>query len=89
MKTLMDKEFTKRTGVVFMAGFLAAFVLLGLLGADLVQDTPGPFQISAAEGPVVYIVDTRTGHTWMRSGAVWRDLGTPEEPEYESEHLSR
>lgn len=83
MKILRNKELTGRMGIVFAAGFCGGLLVMSLLGADLVQDTPGPFQISAAEGPVVYIVDTRTGQVWMRSSTTLRYLGTPEDPELE------
>ena len=88
METKRNNRFPIRIGL-FLAGGLAGAMLLMLLGADLVQTTQGPYQISASEGESVFIVDTRNGHVWQRQSTFWRDFGTPDDPEYKSRQVSR
>jgi hypothetical protein len=90
METGLKRALPIRMGLVFAAGFACALLTVLLAGADLIQDSPGPYQVSAssADGGV-FVLDTRTGHLWQWTGEVWRPLGPPKEPAYESGPLSR
>ena len=78
--------------VWFVLGFAGAVVLMTSAGSGENQPAPavGTYRIETVEGgQSVYLLDTRTGHLWLRSAMIYQDLGTPEEPIHRSSQLDR
>lgn len=90
MKTGQYRPKSIGMAMFFVTGFVCALLLIFLTGSELIQDSPGPYQVSvsSADGSV-FVLDTRNGFLWQRTEGAWRALGTPQEPMYESEMFSR
>ena len=61
-----------------------AIVFLGAITLWVNYNNSGRYIISPQEGHLVYVLDTKTSQLWIRSTDANRDLGTNENPMYET-----
>jgi hypothetical protein len=66
----------------FIIGFLLGIcIMLAVAAASNNDKSPGAYQCCAAgnESTAVFIIDTKTGHTWRLNRSDHYDYGTPQE----------
>lgn len=87
------KKFKRLDTKSFILGITAVLLFCIATGAsDYNADqsqTEGPFQISAGDCGCVFLIDTKTGHLWMRDELSVTDYGTPRQPIYKRIAIER
>jgi len=76
LKELTMKNFDVKSGLI---GLLLGVLAMLVIGAGAGGGDSGRYQIASGDSLCCYVLDTRTGEMWQRTGSSGHYIGSPKE----------